>query len=63
MGVHGELFPGKKLRHVGDRGAPEEEHDPGGALDLDSGIVFLAPPNQPAPPPTDAPESEADLSE
>jgi hypothetical protein len=44
MGAYGELFPGRKLRHDGDQGAPGREHDPGGPLDLDKGVVFLAPP-------------------
>lgn len=46
MGAYGELFPGRKLRHEGDRGTPGQEHDPGGPLDLERGVVFLAPPQQ-----------------
>jgi hypothetical protein len=46
MGKYGELFPGRKLKHEGDQGAPGREHDPGGPLDLDRGVVFLAPPGK-----------------
>ncbi|MEU6130121.1 hypothetical protein ABZ805_13210 [Saccharopolyspora sp. NPDC047091] len=46
MASYGELFPGRKLRHEGDQGAPGREHDPGGPLDLDRGVVFLAPPKR-----------------
>lgn len=46
MGAYGELFPGRKLKHEGDQGSPGREHDPGGPLDLDRGVVFLAPPTQ-----------------
>ncbi len=46
MGKYGELFPGRKLRHEGDGGAPGREHDPGGPLDLDRGVVYLAPPSR-----------------
>ncbi|WP_243792432.1 hypothetical protein [Saccharopolyspora gloriosae] len=46
MASYGELFPGRKLRHEGDQGTPGREHDPGGPLDLDRGVVFLAPPKQ-----------------
>ena len=46
MGAYGELFPGRKLKHEGDQGAPGREHDPGGPLDLDRGVVFLAPPQR-----------------
>jgi len=48
MPSFGELFPGRKLKHEGDDGAPGREHDPGGPLDLDRGVVYLAPPQQPA---------------
>lgn len=48
MGTYGELLGGRKLRHEGDQGAPGREHDPGGPLDLDRGVVFLAPPPSPA---------------
>ncbi|CAM05406.1 hypothetical protein [Saccharopolyspora erythraea] len=53
MGFVGALFPGRKLRHEGDQGAPGREHDPGGPLDLDRGVVFLAPPNQDAAQPSE----------
>lgn len=46
MGAYGELFPGRKLKHEGDQGASGREHDPGGPLDLDRGVVFLAPPQR-----------------
>ena len=46
MGKYGELFPGRKLKHEGDQGSPGREHDPGGPLDLDRGVVFLAPPSK-----------------
>lgn len=61
MASYGELFPGRKLRHEGDQGAPGREHDPGGPLDLDRGVVFLAPPKQgpgEAPPERDAPAED-----
>lgn len=44
MAAFGELFPGRKLKNEGDQGSPGREHDPGGPLDLDRGVVFLAPP-------------------
>ncbi len=44
MGSYGELFPGRKLKHEGGQGSAGREHDPGGPLDLDRGVVFLAPP-------------------
>lgn len=55
MASYGELFPGRKLRHEGDQGTPGREHDPGGPLDLDRGVVFLAPPakEEPAEPPAE----------
>lgn len=46
MGVFGEVFPGRKLKHEGDQGSPGREHDPGGPLDLERGVVYLAPPDQ-----------------
>ncbi|GAB2665498.1 hypothetical protein GCM10027271_25670 [Saccharopolyspora gloriosae] len=49
MASYGELFPGRKLRHEGDQGTPGREHDPGGPLDLDRGVVFLAPPAEQEP--------------
>ncbi|MCX2732273.1 hypothetical protein OOZ19_18705 [Saccharopolyspora sp. NFXS83] len=59
MASYGELFPGRKLRHEGDQGTPGREHDPGGPLDLDRGVVFLAPPAKQEP--ADAPaEHETD---
>jgi hypothetical protein len=56
MGSYGELVPGRKLKHEGDQGAPGREHDPGGPLDLDRGVVFLAPPTQ-----DDQPADDADV--
>lgn len=44
MGKYGELFPGRKLKHQGDQGTAGRQHDPGGPLDLESGVVYLAPP-------------------
>jgi hypothetical protein len=44
MGKYGELFPGRKLKHQGDQGSAGRQHDPGGPLDLESGVVYLAPP-------------------
>jgi hypothetical protein len=44
MGVFGEIFPGRKLKNEGDQGSPGREHDPGGPLDLERGVVYLAPP-------------------
>lgn len=49
MARHGELFPGRKLKHEGDQGGVGREHDPGGPLDLDRGVVFLAPQKQEEP--------------
>ncbi|MFC7340934.1 hypothetical protein [Saccharopolyspora griseoalba] len=46
MARHGEMFPGRKLKHEGDQGGVGREHDPGGPLDLDRGVVFLAPPKE-----------------
>lgn len=41
----GDLFPGRKLQHEGnDQDAIGRKYDPGGPLDLDRGVVFLAPP-------------------
>lgn len=48
MGKYGELFPGRKLKHQGDQGSAGRQHDPGGPLDLESGVVYLAPPQQSA---------------
>ncbi|MHA6805428.1 hypothetical protein [Salinifilum ghardaiensis] len=42
----GELFPGRKLQHEGDQDGAGRKHDPGGPLDLDSGVVYLAPPER-----------------
>ncbi|GAA2778690.1 hypothetical protein [Saccharopolyspora taberi] len=47
MSVFRELLPGRKLQHEGDQGAPGRLHDPGGPLDLDKGVVYLAPPEHP----------------
>lgn len=44
MARFGELFPGRKLQHEGDQGGVDREYDPGGPLDLDRGVVYLAPP-------------------
>ncbi|MFR9729611.1 hypothetical protein ACL03H_10310 [Saccharopolyspora sp. MS10] len=60
MASYGELFPGRKLRHEGDQGAPGREHDPGGPLDLDRGVVFLAPPHREPADPGTAPGPTAD---
>ncbi|QUH04651.1 hypothetical protein HUO13_31240 [Saccharopolyspora erythraea] len=59
MGFVGALFPGRKLRHEGDQGAPGREHDPGGPLDLERGVVFLAPPDRDAAQPAEAPAEQA----
>ncbi|GAA0533725.1 hypothetical protein [Saccharopolyspora thermophila] len=48
MGAFRELFPGRKLKHEGDESGVGQQHDPGGPLDLDSGVVYLAPPEQPS---------------
>lgn len=45
MGAYGELF-GRKLKHDGDPASAGRKHDPGGPLDLDQGVVFLAPPQR-----------------
>jgi hypothetical protein len=46
MARHGEMFPGRKLKHEGEKDGVGREHDPGGPLDLDRGVVFLAPPDR-----------------
>jgi hypothetical protein len=43
MGAYGELFRGRKVNDEGVPAAPGREHDPGGPLDLDRGVVYLAP--------------------
>lgn len=59
MGTYGELF-GRKLKHDGDPTGPRQKHDPGGPLDLDRGVVFLAPPEraETAPDPAEADQKE-----
>lgn len=59
MGKYGELFPGRKLEHQGDQGTAGRQHDPGGPLDLESGVVYLAPPQ----PGAEAETEESDGSE
>ncbi|WP_433869875.1 hypothetical protein [Saccharopolyspora sp. CA-218241] len=61
MASYGELVPGRKLRHDGDQGGISRGHDPGGPLDLDSGVVFLAPPKRDQPD-DDAPDEPRDDS-
>lgn len=56
MGAYGELF-GRKLNHDGDPAGPARKHDPGGPLDLDRGVVFLAVPER-AEPPQDTEEAD-----
>ena len=56
MASYGELFPGRKLKHEGDGGSPGREHDPGGPLDLERGVVFLSPPEQQAAPEQQTPD-------
>ena len=63
MASYGELFPGRKLKHEGDGGSPGREHDPGGPLDLERGVVFLSPPKQQAAPERTASEPEPEDSE
>ncbi|GAA4619689.1 hypothetical protein GCM10023108_45820 [Saccharopolyspora hordei] len=55
MASYGELLPGRKLKHEGDQGGISEQHDPGGPLDLERGVVYLAPPAKPA---RDEPEDD-----
>ncbi|MFC9432619.1 hypothetical protein [Nocardia sp. NPDC057030] len=43
MGVMGELFPGKKLTDEGSEDSDGQEHSPRLALDLDAGVVRIAP--------------------
>ena len=45
MGAYGELFGGHKLRNDRDENLAGQGHDPGGPLDLDGGVVYLAPPS------------------
>lgn len=45
MGAYRELF-GRKLNNDDDPAGPAQKHDPGGPLDLDRGVVFLAPPQR-----------------
>ncbi|MER7010046.1 hypothetical protein ABT324_01265 [Saccharopolyspora sp. NPDC000359] len=49
MASYGELLPGRKLKHEGDQGGISQGHDPGGPLDLERGVVYLAPPAQAQP--------------
>lgn len=56
----GELFPGRKLQHEGDQDSAGRKHDPGGPLDLDSGVVHLAPPKSEA---ATSDDSDADTAE
>lgn len=46
MGAYGNLFGGHKARNDRDDQSTGQDHDPGGPLDLDSGVVHLAPPAQ-----------------
>ncbi|GAA2348033.1 hypothetical protein GCM10009854_26600 [Saccharopolyspora halophila] len=46
MAALGEMFPGSKLKHEGDEEGAGRGHDPGGPLDLEQGVVYLAPPQQ-----------------
>jgi hypothetical protein len=43
MGAYGELFGRNKLRSDGTPTGPEQEHDPEGPVDLERGVVYLAP--------------------
>ncbi|MFI9504499.1 hypothetical protein [Nocardia sp. NPDC052566] len=43
MGVIGELFPGQKLQDEGSEDSDGQAHRPRVALDLDAGVVRLAP--------------------
>lgn len=57
MAALGEMFPGRKLKHEGDQDGSGQGHDPNGPLDLDKGVVFLAPRQQPA---KDEPDEDAE---
>ncbi|MDA3643333.1 hypothetical protein LZ318_09885 [Saccharopolyspora indica] len=46
MASFGEILPGRKLKHEGDETGISQGHDPGGPLDLERGVVYLAPPAQ-----------------
>lgn len=46
MASFGEILPGRKLKHEGDETGISRGHDPGGPLDLERGVVYLAPPAQ-----------------
>ena len=46
MSSYGELVPGRKLKDEQDEGGIAKNYDPGGPLDLDNGVVYLAPPAQ-----------------
>jgi hypothetical protein len=46
MGRFGKLFPGQKLKHDGGQDGVSRKYDPGGPLNLDQGVVFLAPPKR-----------------
>ncbi|MBE9376258.1 hypothetical protein IQ251_17550 [Saccharopolyspora sp. HNM0983] len=46
MSSYGELVPGRKLKDEKDEGGISKNYDPGGPLDLDRGVVYLAPPAQ-----------------
>ncbi|MGW1677806.1 hypothetical protein [Saccharopolyspora sp. NPDC002376] len=60
MASYGEFLPGRKLKHEGDETGISKGHDPGGPLDLERGVVFLAPPAQPAPDEHPAPNEHED---
>lgn len=46
MSRFGEMLPGRKLKDEQDEGGIAKNYDPGGPLDLDKGVVYLAPPAQ-----------------
>jgi hypothetical protein len=56
MGQFGELFPGAKLRKESEDDAGTGEPFEIGSLDLDRGVIRLAP--RPAPRPADDEEAE-----
>lgn len=45
----GELFPGKKLQNEGSGDSNGQDREPRLAVDLDAGIIRLAPPAGQAP--------------
>ncbi|QGK71144.1 hypothetical protein GIY23_17915 [Allosaccharopolyspora coralli] len=63
MGAYGNLFGGHKARNDRDDQSNGQGYDPGGPLDLDSGVVHLAPPVQDRATDDDSTEDEENASD